>query len=93
MLVVEDDGQVRDVALAILRRHGDLVIAACDANEAWQACQAHPHPIHLLLTDLVMPGSTGCELGHRLRSIRSELKVLCMSGYDAMEAGNDPDVA
>lgn len=78
MRVVEDDGQVRDVALAILRRHGYLVIAACDADEAWQACQAHPHPIHLLLTDLVMPGITGRALGH-----------LCMSSYDAMEAGHE----
>lgn len=91
--LVEDDGQVRDVALAIRRRHGYLVIAACDADEALQACQAYAHPIHLLLTDLVMPGITGRELGHRLRSIRPELKVLCMSGYDAMDAGDDPDVA
>ena len=92
MLVVEDDGQVRDVALAILRRHGYLVIAACDGDEAWQSCQAHAHPIHLLLTDLVMPGITGRELAHRLRGIRPDPKVLCMSGYDAVEAGEDPDI-
>jgi two-component system cell cycle sensor histidine kinase/response regulator CckA len=93
VLLVEDDGQVRDVALAILRRHGYLVIAACDGDEAWQSCQAHAHPIHLLLTDLVMPGITGRELAHRLRGIRPELKVLCMSGYDAVDASGEPDVA
>jgi two-component system cell cycle sensor histidine kinase/response regulator CckA len=90
VLLVEDDGQVRDVALAILRRHGYLVIAACDGDEASQSCQAHP--IHLLLTDLVMPGITGCELAHRLRGIRPELKVLCMSGYDSVATDADPDI-
>ncbi|HEX3765077.1 MAG TPA: ATP-binding protein [Kofleriaceae bacterium] len=94
VLLVEDDGQVREVALAILRRHGYLVIAACDGDEARQACQAHPHPIHLLLTDLVMPGMTGRELAHRLRGLRPDLKVLCMSGYnDAIDTGDEPHIA
>jgi two-component system cell cycle sensor histidine kinase/response regulator CckA len=94
VLLVEDDGQVRDVALAILRRHGYAVIAACDGDEAWRSCQAHAHPIHLLLTDLVMPGITGHELAHRLRGLRPEMRILCMSGYhDAIDAGADPDIA
>jgi DNA-binding NtrC family response regulator len=95
-LEVTDTGidQVRDVALAILRRHGYAVIAACDGDEAWRACQAHPHPIHLLLTDLVMPGITGRELAGRLHGLRPEMKVLCMSGYhDAIDTEDDPDIA
>jgi CheY-like chemotaxis protein len=94
VLLVEDDDQVRDVALAILRRHGYAVISACDGDEAWRSCQAHPHPIHLLLTDLVMPGITGRELAGRLHSLRPEMKVLCMSGYhDAIDTEDDPGIA
>src|SRR5207248_1234161 len=43
VLLVEDDRQVREVALAILRRHGHVVIAACDGDEAQRACASHPH--------------------------------------------------
>jgi CheY-like chemotaxis protein len=81
VLLVEDDRQVREVALAILRRHGYLVIAACDGDEAERSCEAHAHPIHLLLTDVVMPGISGRELARRLLHIRPAMKVLCMSGY------------
>ena len=48
--------------LAILRRHGDVVIAACNGDEAVSSCEAHPHTIHLLLTDMVIPGSQGASL-------------------------------
>jgi CheY-like chemotaxis protein len=86
VLLVEDDGQVRDVARSVLRRHGYVVIAARDGDEAMHVCQAHPDPIHLLLTDLVMPGITGRELARRLLRIQPGMKVLCMSGYsDAVE--------
>jgi len=91
VLLVEDDSQVRAVALAILRRHGYLVIAACDGDEATRSCEAHAHPIHLLLTDVVMPGITGRELARRLREIRPALKVLCMSGYSDAAAIAGPD--
>lgn len=70
------------------------MIAACDGDEAWRSCQAHPHPIHLLLTDLVVPGITGRELAGRLHSLRPERKVLCMSGYhDAIDTEDDPGIA
>jgi PAS domain S-box-containing protein len=94
VLLVEDDSQVREVALAILRRHGYVVISACDGDEAVRACAAHPHPIHLLLTDMVMPGITGRELARRLLQIRPGMKVLCMSGYsDADRTADDAELA
>jgi two-component system, cell cycle sensor histidine kinase and response regulator CckA len=89
VLLVEDDVQVRDVALAILRRHGYVVIAARDGDEAVRACEAHPHHIHLLLTDMVMPGITGRELARQLLRLRPAMKVLCMSGYTDLQDVTD----
>ena len=94
VLVVEDDRQVREVALAILRRHGYTALAASDGDEALRASAAHPHQIDLLVTDLVMPGITGLELAQKLRVGRAEMKVLCMSGYgDAVGERDDADIA
>jgi two-component system, cell cycle sensor histidine kinase and response regulator CckA len=92
ILLVDDDNQVRAVALTILRKHGYLVLAAPDADEAHGTCTHHPHPIHLLLTDAQVTGVTGSELARRLRGIRPELKVLCMSGTDEVPegAGGEP---
>jgi two-component system cell cycle sensor histidine kinase/response regulator CckA len=81
ILLVEDEPQVRDVARGILRRHGYAVIKARDAAEALLLCGRHTGPIHLLLTDVVMPGMNGPELARRLVQERPEMKVLCMSGY------------
>jgi len=89
ILLVEDDDQVRAVALAILKKFGYVVIAARDGDEAQRTCEAHPHRIHLLLTDVVMPGITGPELARRLQRIRPDMKVLCMSGYtDEVDPGD-----
>jgi len=87
ILLVEDDNQVRAVALTILRKHGYLVLAAPDVDEANGTCTHHPHPIHLLLTDAQVTGVTGRELARRLRGIRPGLKVLCMSGTDEVLEG------
>ena len=81
ILLVEDDDQVRAVALAILKKFGYVVIAARNGDEAQRHCEAHADRIHLLLTDVVMPGITGPELARRLQRIRPDMKVLCMSGY------------
>jgi PAS domain S-box-containing protein len=81
ILLVEDEQQVRDIALGILRRHGYLVIAAQHASEALLMCEKYQHTIHLLLTDVVMPQMSGPELAKRLSALRPKMKVLCMSGY------------
>ena len=81
VLLVEDQDDVRQVALQILRRYGYHVIEARNAGEAWLSSERHPRTIHLLLTDVVMPQMSGRELAERLTRARPELKVLYMSGY------------
>jgi two-component system, cell cycle sensor histidine kinase and response regulator CckA len=81
ILLVEDEEQVRTIALNILRRQGYQVISAQNAGDALLICERHEGRIDLLLTDVVMPLMSGPELAKRLALPRPEMKVLCMSGY------------
>ena len=81
MLLVEDEPAVRDLAREILEGSGYTVLEACDAQEAVLVAERHAGPIHLLLTDVVMPGLSGRALAERLRPLRPEMQVLYMSGY------------
>jgi CheY-like chemotaxis protein len=81
ILLVEDDEQVRGVARGILQRSGYRVIDAGNAAEALLHSEQHSGPVHLLLSDVVMPQMSGPELAKRLASARPDMKVLCMSGY------------
>ena len=81
ILLVEDEEQVRAIALNILRRQGYEVIPAQSADEAVRISERHPGRIHLLLTDVVMPQMSGPALSKRLAATRPDMKVLCMSGY------------
>ena len=81
ILVVEDQDQLRKMAVRILRGHGYKVYEAADPDEALLHAKRHPGSIHLLLTDIVMPGMSGCALASRLKQSRPGLKVIFMSGY------------
>ena len=81
ILLVEDDDQVRAVALDILCKHGYEVLEARNAGEALLHVEKHAGRIDLLLTDVVMPQMSGAELAKRLTHARPDMKVLCMSGY------------
>jgi PAS domain S-box-containing protein len=81
ILLVEDEEDLRKLALLILERQGYEVLAARDGDEALLICEQHKDPIHLLLTDVVMPRMSGHELAKRLESSHPEAKVLYMSGY------------
>jgi two-component system, cell cycle sensor histidine kinase and response regulator CckA len=82
ILVVEDEEQVRRLAVTILTGYGYRVLTAGNGPEAVETAEGHEGPIHLLLTDVVMPGGmNGRELADALTGLRPEIKVLFMSGY------------
>jgi PAS domain S-box-containing protein len=81
ILLVEDEGSLRAIAREILEEHGYRVIEATGPNEAIEIAHHHPEPIHLLVTDVVMPGMNGRALAESLVAARPELRVLYMSGY------------
>lgn len=86
VLVVEDQDGIRDIVRESLRRNGYKVLIANDGDEALQMAAAYPDPIHLLITDLVMPNIGGRELAQRLTPQRPAMKVLFMSGYSEQSA-------
>ena len=81
VLLVEDNAAVRSVLSRVLKEAGYVVLDACDAAQASAICETHEQRIHLLLTDVVMPGVSGPELALELTQKRPEMKVLFMSGY------------
>ncbi len=81
ILVVEDEAEVRKLMRDILLDQGYRVLTARDGLEALQVAEAHEGPIHLLLTDVIMPYMSGRELADRLRPRQPEMRVLYISGY------------
>jgi len=81
ILVVEDEVNLRYLARQFLEKQGYRVIEAADGAAAMQIAVAHEGIIHLLLTDVIMPGMNGRELAQRILEIRPNTKVLYMSGY------------
>jgi two-component system, cell cycle sensor histidine kinase and response regulator CckA len=81
ILVVEDEEVVRVLVRDILRRHGYTVVEAPDGPHARLMSMDHLGPIHLLLTDIVMPRMGGRELASILAPSRPEMRILYMSGY------------
>jgi PAS domain S-box-containing protein len=81
ILLVEDNDEVRDLAQRVLKRQGYTLLQARNGQEALQLAASHPGPIHLLLTDVIMPGISGVTLAEQLAHTRSDSKVLFMSGY------------
>jgi CheY-like chemotaxis protein len=79
--LVEDEAVVRALARTTLQGCGYVVLEASGAEEATQLAQQHQGPIHLLLSDVVMPGLGGKKLAERLTALRPGIKVLFMSGY------------
>jgi PAS domain S-box-containing protein len=83
VLVVEDQAAVRSFTEAALLQCGYGVVGASDGEEAVAVAARYAGRIHLLLTDVVLPGMNGKELSERLKGLRPDLKVLFMSGYTA----------
>jgi PAS domain S-box-containing protein len=81
ILVVEDEENVRELTLRILKKQGYRVLEARDGNEALLLFKGKGESIDLILTDMVMPGMSGRQLVDQLKTIHKDLKMLYMSGY------------
>ena len=81
VLVVEDEGVVRSLVGEILKNRGYRILYARHGAEALALARAYQDPIHLLVTDMVMPGMTGSMLVAEFLKLKPETKVLYMSGY------------
>jgi PAS domain S-box-containing protein len=81
VLVVEDEGAMREVTRRILARHGYRVLVAGSGSEALAAVEDHDGTIDMLITDVVMPQMLGKEVAERIRALRPEIRVMYMSGY------------
>jgi two-component system, cell cycle sensor histidine kinase and response regulator CckA len=83
ILLVEDEAGMRQVVTAYLESNGYVVLTAADPDAAIAIAANHPAPIHLLLTDVILPGMSGVQLAERLVQSRPKLRVLYVSGYTA----------
>src|ERR1700739_3448367 len=88
ILVVEDEEGVRELTREFLKVSGYGVLEAKDGFEALEIVERHTGPIHLVLTDMVMPKMSGQELARRLKAILPEVKTLLMSGYSEHTSGD-----
>jgi CheY-like chemotaxis protein len=81
VLVVEDEAAVRMLVRGVLESNGYRVLEARHGAEALLICDEHKDPIHLLMTDVIMPEMSGTQLAERVSAQRPEMKTLYMSGY------------
>jgi PAS domain S-box-containing protein len=93
ILLVEDQEDVRKVTRQFLQKNGYKVLEASNGMEALQVAERYIGAIHLLLSDIVMPGMNGTELRAKLAPLRPNMRVLFMSGYtgDSMPGGTTID--
>lgn len=81
ILIVEDHDTVRNMIAMLLQQHGYNVLEAPNGSEGLAVAEKHRGPIHLVITDLVMPKLSGREMADRLTALKPGLRVLFMSGY------------
>jgi two-component system cell cycle sensor histidine kinase/response regulator CckA len=81
VLLVEDDETVLALCSTVLQTHGYKVLEAEDADNAIEICRGYREPIHLLVSDVVMPGGNGPSLALEIRDVRPSIRTLFMSGY------------
>ena len=81
IMVVEDEYSIRKLAREFLEVQGFKVLEAACGDEALEISKKHRGPLHLVLTDVVMPGMSGPEMINRLSPSHPEMRVLYISGY------------
>jgi signal transduction histidine kinase len=89
VLIVEDEEAVRNLASKFLESAGYTVLTAKDGTEALGIAERSEEPIHLLVTDVVMPKMRGPELAKRLKGLQTSLRIVYMSGYLEYNRGNE----
>jgi CheY-like chemotaxis protein len=87
VLIVDDQAEVRAIERACLERHGYTVLEASAGDTALRLAAAHKGVLHLLLTDVVMPGMSGADLARALVRVRPAVRVLYASGYSDAVVG------
>ena len=93
VLVVDDEQGVRTFARRVLHREGYTVWEAADPDEALRFAEEHRSPIHVLLTDIIMPWTRGTEIFRRLSCLHPETRVVYMSGYALEKIGEAEAIA
>jgi signal transduction histidine kinase/ActR/RegA family two-component response regulator len=88
VLIVEDEAEVRELAALFMRSAGYTVLLARNGQEALSIAERLDKRIHVLVTDVVMPGMRGPELAKRLKDLRPDLKIVYMSGYLEYNTGS-----
>jgi two-component system cell cycle sensor histidine kinase/response regulator CckA len=88
ILLVEDEDPVRRVVETMLKRHGYHVLSSASSQDALAAADGYRGAIHLLITDMVMPGMSGRKMAECLAARRPDMKVLYVSGYGDAQAQN-----
>jgi two-component system, cell cycle sensor histidine kinase and response regulator CckA len=81
ILLAEDEDVVRKLSGRVLTMYGYQVLEAANGEAALRICERYEKPIHLLISDVIMPGMNGCDLADQLRHLRPTMKMLLMSGY------------
>jgi two-component system, cell cycle sensor histidine kinase and response regulator CckA len=89
ILLVEDEPFVREATCGILESAGFAVLSAADATAALKVYEAFENAIDLVMTDMILPGRTGRQLGEELRQLSPNVKVLITSGYTHAEYAAD----
>jgi CheY-like chemotaxis protein len=88
ILVVEVEDAVRRLTVSILKAHGYQTLEAANGRQAKTVVESHQEPIHLILTDVILPGITGLELTEQLKARMPAAKVLYVSGYPEAAIAN-----
>jgi len=81
ILIGEDDTQVRNLLKEVLSNAGYIIIEAMDGNDAVEVFQKHKDNVHLLILDVIMPKKNGKEVYAEIKNVKSDIKVIFVSGY------------
>ena len=93
LLLVEDRDEVRNLTTTILRDCGYHVLEARNAADALSQCREFSDAISLVITDVMMPGMTGPQLGARIKALNPQIKILYISGYASESILDDATLA